>query len=144
MRDMQIAMRHADPRVTGRYDMPKTNKDRHASHRVASFLAGMTWRRSTWRVAQSHGPSSNGHDGATRSLAGTRAPRHERMSQRSGGEPDRRLPHGPGRHDTGQREAPCFCDEGLGFTGLPHRVLLLQPFGRSRRVRPVRLGAPRY
>jgi hypothetical protein len=41
-RDMQIAMRHADPRTTGLYDMAKNNKDRHASHRVASFLAGMT------------------------------------------------------------------------------------------------------
>ena len=35
MRDMQIAMRHADPRTTGLYDMAKNNKDRHASHRVA-------------------------------------------------------------------------------------------------------------
>lgn len=42
MRDMQIAMRHADPRTTGLYDMAKNNRDRHASHRVASFLAGMT------------------------------------------------------------------------------------------------------
>jgi len=42
MRDMQIAMRHADPRTTGMYDMAKNNRDRHASHRVASYLAGMT------------------------------------------------------------------------------------------------------
>lgn len=42
LRDMQIAMRHADPRTTGLYDMARNNKDRHASHRVASFLAGMT------------------------------------------------------------------------------------------------------
>lgn len=42
LRDMQIAMRHSDPRTTGIYDMAKNNKDRHASHRVASFLAGMT------------------------------------------------------------------------------------------------------
>lgn len=42
MRDMQIAMRHADPRTTGLYDMAKNNKDRHASHRVTSFLVGMT------------------------------------------------------------------------------------------------------
>ena len=39
MRDMQIAMRHADPRTTGLYGMAKNNKDRHASHRIASFLA---------------------------------------------------------------------------------------------------------
>ena len=42
MRDMQIAMRHADPRATGVYDMAKNNKDRHAGRRVACFLAGMT------------------------------------------------------------------------------------------------------
>jgi site-specific recombinase XerD len=42
LREMQIAMRHSDPRTTGLYDMAKHNKDRHASHRVASFLAGMT------------------------------------------------------------------------------------------------------
>jgi hypothetical protein len=42
MRDMQIAMRHADSRTTGLYDMDKNNKDRQASHRVASFLVGMT------------------------------------------------------------------------------------------------------
>ena len=39
---MQIAMRQADPRTTGLYDMAKNNKDRHASHRVTSFLVGMT------------------------------------------------------------------------------------------------------
>ena len=39
---MQIAMRHADLRTTGLYDMAKNNKDRHASHRVTSFLVGMT------------------------------------------------------------------------------------------------------
>ena len=42
MRDMQIAMRRVDPRATGLYGMAKNNKDRHAGHRVASFLAGMT------------------------------------------------------------------------------------------------------
>lgn len=41
LREMQIAMRHADPKTTGRYDMAKNNMDRHASHRVASYLAGM-------------------------------------------------------------------------------------------------------
>jgi len=34
----------------GLYDMAKDNKDRHASHRVASFLAGMTGLATTaWR-----------------------------------------------------------------------------------------------
>jgi hypothetical protein len=42
MRDMQIAVRHADPRATGLYDMAKNYKDRHADHRVALLLAGMT------------------------------------------------------------------------------------------------------
>ena len=41
MRDMQIAMRHDDPRTKGLYDMAN-NKARNAGHRVASFLAGMT------------------------------------------------------------------------------------------------------
>ena len=42
LRDMQIAMRHADPRTTTVYDMASGSPDRHASHRVASYLAGMT------------------------------------------------------------------------------------------------------
>lgn len=40
--EMQVAMRHSDPRTTSRYNMAKSNLDRHASHRVASYLAGMT------------------------------------------------------------------------------------------------------
>ena len=39
---MQYAMRHADPRTTMRYDMAKTNLDRHAAHAVAAYLAGMS------------------------------------------------------------------------------------------------------
>ena len=42
IRDMQYAMRHADPRTTLRYDMAKANLDRHAAHAVASYLAGMS------------------------------------------------------------------------------------------------------
>ncbi|HVA60497.1 MAG TPA: tyrosine-type recombinase/integrase [Mycobacteriales bacterium] len=42
LRDMQYAMRHADPRTTLRYDMAKANLDRHASHAVAAYLAGMS------------------------------------------------------------------------------------------------------
>ncbi|MBV9487316.1 MAG: tyrosine-type recombinase/integrase [Frankiaceae bacterium] len=42
IRDMQHAMRHSDPRTTLRYDMAKTNLDRHASHAVAAYLAGMS------------------------------------------------------------------------------------------------------
>jgi integrase/recombinase XerD len=42
IRDMQYAMRHADPRTTLRYDMAKANLDRHASHAVAAYLAGMS------------------------------------------------------------------------------------------------------
>ena len=37
MRDMQIAMRQADARTPGQYDMAKKNNDRHAGHRVASL-----------------------------------------------------------------------------------------------------------
>lgn len=42
IRDMQYAMRHADPRTTLRYDMAKANLDRHAAHAVAAYLAGMS------------------------------------------------------------------------------------------------------
>ena len=42
IRDMQYAMRHADPRTTMRYDMAKANLDRHAAHAVAAYLAGMS------------------------------------------------------------------------------------------------------
>ena len=66
MHDMQIAMRHADPRTTGLYDMAKSQEDRHASHRVASFLAGMPARRSNWRVPAAPGrPPAAAATGAT-------------------------------------------------------------------------------
>jgi integrase/recombinase XerD len=42
IRDMQYAMRHADPRTTVRYDMAKANLDRHAAHAVVAYLAGMS------------------------------------------------------------------------------------------------------
>lgn len=42
IRDMQYAMRHADPRTALRYDMAKANLDRHAAHSVAAYLAGMS------------------------------------------------------------------------------------------------------
>ena len=42
IRDMQYAMRDADPRTTLRYDMAKANLDRHAAHAVAAYLAGMS------------------------------------------------------------------------------------------------------
>ena len=42
VRDMNYAMRHADPRTTMRYDMAKANLDRHAAHAVAAYLAGMS------------------------------------------------------------------------------------------------------
>jgi integrase/recombinase XerD len=41
LRDMQYAMRHADARTTIRYDMARSNLDRHAAHSVAAYLAGM-------------------------------------------------------------------------------------------------------
>lgn len=47
LREMQIAMRHVDPKTTGRYDMAKNNMDRHASHRVAYRRAAVgeaDWR----------------------------------------------------------------------------------------------------
>jgi site-specific recombinase XerD len=42
IRDMQVAMRHSDPRTTMRYDMAQANLDRHAAHAVAAYLAGMS------------------------------------------------------------------------------------------------------
>jgi site-specific recombinase XerD len=42
IRDMQYAMRHADPRTTPKYDMAKANLDRHAAPAVAAYLAGMS------------------------------------------------------------------------------------------------------
>lgn len=40
LRDVQIAARHSDPRITARYDRARHNHDRHAAHVVAAFLAG--------------------------------------------------------------------------------------------------------
>lgn len=41
LRDMQIAMRHARSDTTTLYDRDRANLDRHASHSVAAFLAGI-------------------------------------------------------------------------------------------------------
>jgi len=41
LRDMQAAMRHADPAQTVRYDRMANGYDRHAAHRVAGYLASM-------------------------------------------------------------------------------------------------------
>lgn len=40
LRDVQVAARHSDPRITARYDRARHNHDRHANHTVAAFLAG--------------------------------------------------------------------------------------------------------
>lgn len=40
LRDVQIAARHSDPRMTMRYDRARGNLDRHANYIVAGFLAG--------------------------------------------------------------------------------------------------------
>jgi site-specific recombinase XerD len=40
LRDVQIAARHSDPRITTRYDRARGNLDRHAVHTVAAFVAG--------------------------------------------------------------------------------------------------------
>jgi integrase/recombinase XerD len=41
LRDMQIAMRHVDPKTTVDYDQMAGNLDRHAAHQVAGFLASL-------------------------------------------------------------------------------------------------------
>lgn len=40
LRDVQIAARHSDPRMTVRYDRARGNLDRHANYIVAGFIAG--------------------------------------------------------------------------------------------------------
>ncbi|MDN7120327.1 tyrosine-type recombinase/integrase [Nocardioides sp. ChNu-153] len=40
LRDVQIAARHSDPRITTRYDRARGNLDRHAVHIVAAYIAG--------------------------------------------------------------------------------------------------------
>lgn len=40
LRDVQIAARHADPRMTMRYDRARENLDRHATYIVTVFVAG--------------------------------------------------------------------------------------------------------
>ncbi len=40
LRDVQVAARHSDPRITARYDRARHNHDRHAVHTVSAFLAG--------------------------------------------------------------------------------------------------------
>lgn len=41
LRDVQVAARHSDPKMTIRYDMLANQLDRHAAHRIAGFLASM-------------------------------------------------------------------------------------------------------
>ena len=40
LRDVQIMARHADPRMTQRYDRARTNLDRHGNYALAAFLGG--------------------------------------------------------------------------------------------------------
>jgi integrase/recombinase XerD len=40
LRDVQIAARHSDPRMTTRYDRARGDLDRHANYIVAGFIAG--------------------------------------------------------------------------------------------------------
>lgn len=40
LRDVQIAARHSDPRITSRYDRARGNLDRHAVHTLAAYVAG--------------------------------------------------------------------------------------------------------
>ena len=40
LRDVQIAARHSDPRMTTRYDRARGNLDRHANYIVAGFIDG--------------------------------------------------------------------------------------------------------
>ena len=40
LRDMQVAARHSDLRITARYDRGRNDYDSHANHRIARDLLG--------------------------------------------------------------------------------------------------------
>ena len=40
LRDVQIAARHSDPRMTTRYDRARGNLDRHANYILVGFIEG--------------------------------------------------------------------------------------------------------
>lgn len=40
LRDVQVAARHSDPRLTARYDRNRKNLDRHAVHTLSAYLSG--------------------------------------------------------------------------------------------------------
>ena len=42
LRDVQIAVRHADPRTTMRYDRARKNLDRHPNYILAAYMASGT------------------------------------------------------------------------------------------------------
>jgi len=42
LRDVQIAVRHADPRTTMRYDRARKNLDRHLNYILAAYMASGT------------------------------------------------------------------------------------------------------
>ena len=42
LRDVQIAARHADPRITMRYDRARTNLDRHPKYILAAYMSSAT------------------------------------------------------------------------------------------------------
>jgi site-specific recombinase XerD len=42
LRDTQIAARHADPRITMRYDRARTNPDRHPNYILAAYMSSST------------------------------------------------------------------------------------------------------
>ncbi len=42
LRDVQIAARHADPRITMRYDRARQNLDRHPNYILAAYMASGT------------------------------------------------------------------------------------------------------
>jgi integrase/recombinase XerD len=42
LRDVRIAARHADPRMTMRYDRARMNLDRHPNYILAAYMASGT------------------------------------------------------------------------------------------------------
>lgn len=52
-RDVRLRLAARVPRDTGRDDMAENSEEQNASHRVASFFAGMTGQADAWQMSSS-------------------------------------------------------------------------------------------
>ena len=63
LRDVQIAARHSDPRMTTRYDRARGNLDRHANYIVVGFIEGSAEKATTTPVVRFAGRQADGPPG---------------------------------------------------------------------------------